>query len=256
MDDKNHANYVGMKVIDLNRGGVLKQLIKTYRLIQIDEKMRWVAPIHVGSLKYLNSPIFQESLASAEFSIADGMAVVLLAKIEGAKNLERCSTTDFALPLVKSIAEAENGKCKVALIGGPEGLASAASTKWVQENNFIESVYTSSGYKTVEEWNIVYSELRQHAPDLIFLGLGQPFEFEHIHQYHKLFPAALVVPCGGLFGFIANSESRAPKWMQKIGTEWVYRLMHSPRRLAKRYMRGSFDFVVLSFAALRKRIRS
>lgn len=254
--DKLKNRYVGIKISDSTRDEIIQKLAVLAANCEIQNSMKWVAPVHVGSLKYLHNAEYVETINKSEFAIADGIALVILAKLEGAKSIERCSTTDFARPLVQEVSKNLNRKCRVALLGGPRDLAADAAQNWQRQSDCIDVVLTESGFNTDLEWIDLYKDLDKLSPDVIFLGLGQPLEFEHLVKYQKHIPAALVVPCGGLFGFISNKETRAPYWMQSLGLEWIYRLSNSPKRLFSRYARGTFEFLFWAVIIIKSRISS
>jgi len=75
------------------------------------------------------------------------------------------------------------------------------------------------------------------APDILWLALGVPLEQEFVARYSARLPNVRVIKTsGGLFDFIAGAKSRAPRWLQKAGFEWAFRLFLEPRRLAIRYL--------------------
>lgn len=72
--------------------------------------------------------------------------------------------------------------------------------------------------------------------DMLFVGMGVPKQDIFIYENMKKYKIPMSFSIGGTIDFIAGKQKRAPKWMNKIGLEWLYRLLQNPRRMFKRYM--------------------
>ncbi len=87
--------------------------------------------------------------------------------------------------------------------------------------------------------------IKKCSPDVLFVGLGPPKQEKWIWKHKDEINVPVSIAVGASFDFIAGSVKRAPKWMQKIGLEWLFRLCQEPRRLWKRYLIGNTIFVWL-----------
>ena len=95
----------------------------------------------------------------------------------------------------------------------------------------------SHGFLKGEALDAKLAEIDALAPDILWLALGVPLEQEFVVRYSARLPNVKVIKTsGGLFDFIAGAKSRAPRWLQKAGFEWAFRLFLEPRRLAIRYL--------------------
>ena len=83
--------------------------------------------------------------------------------------------------------------------------------------------------------------------DLLVLGLGAPKQELWITQYASEISVKVALCVGATIDFIAGEKSRAPLWMQKIGLEWLHRMLSEPKRLAKRYIVDAIIFPQLIF---------
>ncbi|WP_083518668.1 WecB/TagA/CpsF family glycosyltransferase [Serinicoccus chungangensis] len=187
---------------------------------------------------------------AASLVYADGIAIVLLARIGGARVIERAPTTDIGISILREMAKTLERPVRVALIGGPPGLADSAASV-LQEKSPAHTVFTSHGYFS-DDLEMLDS-LREARPDVIFLGLGMPLEAVWSVQNRSELPPSIVVTCGGWFGFLAGEERRAPLVLQRLGLEWVYRLKQDFPRLAGRYSRGLLMSISLIPSQLRVR---
>lgn len=210
------------------------------------EVVRWLAvrrnpgkpllayALHIGGMVHLQkNPSFRATLLNSSLLYADGIGPVLVGRASGGR-LERSPTTDIAPALLAEWA-ASGSTPRIALVGGPDGLARSAGDK-LEREGLGTVVFESNGY--LDSWDDALQEVRQSEPDILFVGMGAPREMEWCERYQLQLPNCVVMTCGGWFGFLAGQESRAPKWVQRCGGEWMWRLAQNPRRLFKRYARG------------------
>lgn len=78
-------------------------------------------------------------------------------------------------------------------------------------------------------------QLIKSKPDIIWIGIGSPFQIQIATRIKEILPQATIVCVGAAFEFISGFKRQAPIWMQKMGLEWLFRLFNEPRRLYKRY---------------------
>lgn len=196
--------------------------------------------LHVGGVNLITRGHqgYIAGLRAADIVYADGAATVLLAKAGGATRIERAPTTDIGRPILGAMAALLARNVRVALIGGPEGLADRAA-RVLEAGPGVEVVYTTHGFRTDDE--TVADELRAADADVLVVGMGAPIEVDWVERMKPLLPAVVVLTSGGWFGFLAGDEKRAPRFMQKTGLEWAYRLSLTPRRLAARYAVGTWS---------------
>lgn len=192
--------------------------------------------LHVGGLLHRNDPEFLRALAVADLIYADGAAVVSLARLAGARHITRSATTDIGLPVIELVADRLGRPARLALIGGEPGLAERAAASIVSAGR-TEVVFTADGFFT--DADPILDGLSQAAPDVVLIGLGMPKEAMWVAAHRERLPAAVVLTCGGWFGFLTGQERRAPQLLQRAGLEWTYRLRQDFGRLAVRYARGA-----------------
>lgn len=243
-----------VRVVDADVSVVVTEALAAHaKAIAVGEAQVATA-LHVGGLNALSTPEFLSALERARLVYADGVAVVALAKLSGASNIQRAATTDIGVPILQGLASLLDRRVRTALVGGPLDLAETAGVELGRLAE-IEVVYTTHGYKDELSWKSALEELSASAPDVVLLGLGSPQELLFADRNIRDFPPALILTCGGWFGFLAGEEPRAHPLLQKMGLEWVRRLLHDPSRLAARYARGSLVTIGLACAILLRRAR-
>ena len=109
---------------------------------------------------------------------------------------------------------------------------------------------------TIDEHTALVEEINRVKPDILWVGLGSPVQerwmAEHLGKLH----ARALIGVGAAFDFHAGIKRQAPRWMQRAGLEWSFRLMSEPRRLWRRYLIRNCQFVwLLMLQALRLKLK-
>jgi N-acetylglucosaminyldiphosphoundecaprenol N-acetyl-beta-D-mannosaminyltransferase len=198
------------------------------------------APLNYAMLTNANEQL-KEANRKAAFLVADGMPLVWLSKMKGSPIVQRVAGSD----LVYSICELcrERGD-SVYLLGAAPGVAAKAAQT-------LRSTYPglliagtacpSMSQMSIEEEAAIINTIRDSGAAVLFFARGQPAgEIWLSENFQKL--GCLSVQVGASLDFIAHGVPRAPLWMQRTGTEWIYRLLQEPRRLANRYWRNATFF--------------
>ena len=240
------------QISDLSRDDVVAAIVSG--TIANREPRAWVSyALHVGGLNARRDTGYLEAMSKADLVYADGMSVIVLAKLAGARAAERAGTTDIGWTVIRQLGLALGRPARVALVGGPDGLTRRAA-RVIEADAGAEVVLTEHGYH--DDWSPVVDRLANSGCDIVLVGLGAPREMKWVDEHVHGLPTCLVLTCGGWFGFITQDEKRAPQWVCDAGLEWTYRIAQSPRRLVKRYARGALSTAALSMEIIQNRLRS
>jgi N-acetylglucosaminyldiphosphoundecaprenol N-acetyl-beta-D-mannosaminyltransferase len=175
---------------------------------------------------------FRATFAQADLIHADGEPVVAASRLLTATPVpERSATTDFLFDAAE--AAARHG-LTFFLLGSSEEINARAAAK--VEAAGVAVVGRRNGYFRREDEEAIVEAINASGADVLWVGLGVPFEYEFCLRHKSRLKAGWVVTCGGCFNFAAGDYQRAPAWMQKNGLEWLYRLWRQPRRLFWRYL--------------------
>jgi N-acetylglucosaminyldiphosphoundecaprenol N-acetyl-beta-D-mannosaminyltransferase len=201
-------------------------------------------------------------IAASDLVVADGAPLVWASKVARTPLPARVAGSDLVWSL--SAAAATRG-LRIALLGGtPDGAARPTE----RAADLLESRYP--GLKVVgawcppmgfdrdeSQWRALVERVEAAAPDLVYVGLGFPKQ-EHVTvRLRAIAPDAWFLGCGASIDFIAGYRRRAPKWMQRTGTEWIFRMLSEPRRLVRRYLKDDVPVAVRLLAeAYRERRRA
>jgi N-acetylglucosaminyldiphosphoundecaprenol N-acetyl-beta-D-mannosaminyltransferase len=94
----------------------------------------------------------------------------------------------------------------------------------------LQIVGTYSGSPDVEEEHQIVALVKQPKPDIVFVAYGAPQQDKWIARNLDRLGVPLAMGVGGAFDFIAGVAVRAPRWMQRLGLEWLHRLYREPWR--------------------------
>src|SRR6185295_18547430 len=103
---------------------------------------------------------------------------------------------------------------------------------------------------TVEEEKELLEQVGALKPDVLWVGLSTPKQEVFMAQYGQKLDANLLFGVGAAFDFHAGRMRQAPRWMQRSGLEWLFRLICEPRRLWKRYFKNNPLFILRAAAQL------
>ena len=182
-------------------------------------------------------PYFKEICDRAELLLVNGTPILWIAKWYGRPIKEKICGSD----LVPELCEVAAKKgYSVFLLGAAEGVAAKAADNLQKEYPGLKVAGTYSppfGFeKDRAEIEHMNKMLFDSKADLLFVGMGVPkqdiFIYENMHKYQ--IPMSFSI--GAAIDFEAGVQSRAPKWINKIGMEWLYRLISDPKRMFKRYI--------------------
>ncbi|MDF3303405.1 WecB/TagA/CpsF family glycosyltransferase [Rhodococcus sp. T2V] len=196
--------------------------------------------LHIGGLNHRNDIEFRQVMNLADITYPDGASISMLARLSGARSVERCPTTDLGHDLLIECARRNGGeRLRVALIGGTEELVRRARFAFEIQYG-VEIVFAHNGFDPMSDDS--FSNLRSANPHVVVVGMGMPIEAKFVEASRHLLPECLILTCGGWMGFVVGDENRAPKFLQDHGGEWLFRLAQSPRRLFRRYWSGIGSF--------------
>lgn len=192
---------------------------------------------------------------SAELVLADGFPVVLASRLLRRPIPERVAGSDL-VPALFDAAQS-NGGLRVYLLGAAEGVADTAAKNIRSRWPDVEVVGTYSpplGFERNDEENAaIFERIAEASPDVLIVGLGAPKQELWVHAHRDQIDASAALCVGATIDFLAGHKTRAPRWMQRAGLEWLHRLASDPRRLAGRYARDARQFPQLVWREWRRK---
>jgi N-acetylglucosaminyldiphosphoundecaprenol N-acetyl-beta-D-mannosaminyltransferase len=190
----------------------------------------------------------------ADAILADGQPLVWAARLRGTPVPERVAGADL-VRLLTHRAAAEGRR--LYLLGGAGEDAARAAERLRESLPALHIAGFSSPAVSLppkeEEIRAIREALQQARPDLVFVGFGSPKQERVIEALRADLPGAWMMGCGVSLSFLAGTIPRAPRWLQRLGLEWLHRLTQEPARLARRYLWDDLPFTLgLLFQSLRE----
>lgn len=183
-------------------------------------------------------PEYANLVANADLVVADGMPLVWASRLLGRPRLpERVAGSSLTLRICETAADRD---VSVFLLGGNPGVANNAARILAEQYPGLRIAGTYCPAFGFERNAIAMEELRgvisSSRPDIVLVALGSPKQERLISEIRDQHPGACWMGVGISLSFITGDVTRAPVWMQRVGLEWVHRLVQEPRRLFTRYV--------------------
>jgi len=185
------------------------------------------------------NPDFAKLVSEARLVLADGVGITLGAKILGRPLKGRVPGIDFASAL---FAEMAQGSGSVFLYGAKPGVAARAGENLKAQYPGLKVSGTMDGYGDPE---LAAETIREAQPDLLLVCLGAPRQEQWMAKYQGTLGVSLMAGLGGALDVFAGEVERAPVGWQKLGLEWLYRLLKDPRRIKRMIKLPLFLFAVI-----------
>jgi N-acetylglucosaminyldiphosphoundecaprenol N-acetyl-beta-D-mannosaminyltransferase len=234
---------VGISVLDLRTA--LDAIAGAVR----DRRKGYIAVTGVhGVMEAQDDAAFKNILNQAFLCTPDGMPMVWMGRLHGHREMRRVYGPDLMLEVC---AWSETSGCKHFFYGGAAGVAELLGQKLKAKFPKLQIVgcYTPPFRPlNAAEENELQQRVRAAGPDILWVGLSTPKQEKFMSEFLPKLDATLMIGVGAAFDFHAGRSRQAPRWMQRSGLEWLYRLGSEPRRLGRRYLRNNPLFV-LKFSA-------
>jgi len=184
----------------------------------------------------------REIINGASLRLPDGVGVIWASKVLKSPIKERVTGIDLA---VKIASLAEQKGYKIFLLGSKPGVAEGAAEYLSRNFSKLKIAGTYHGYFSENEEQKILENIRSLKPDIVFVGLGSPKQEKWASANLQNFGASVCLTIGGSMDVLAGRVKRAPKWMQRIGLEWFYRLLMEPWRFRRQLILVKFVLLVI-----------
>lgn len=233
------TSILGVHVSELTYAVVIKRI---QSWISDNEKSYvCVAPVHLVMECQKNKDLLK-GVNAAGLVTPDGMPLVWISKIYG-KKTERV----YGPTLMLKVCElAQKEGLKIYLLGGVKGSTKELRRKLADKFSNLKIV----GYKDTPKRPIpkgenkkITQEINDSCAQIVFVGLGCPYQELWMIENRKLLKANVLIGVGAAFDFITGRVKQAPIWIQKSGLEWLFRWSQDPKRLCRRYTIDNLLFI-------------
>src|SRR4051812_6106147 len=174
-------------------------------------------------------------LLEADLVLCDGTPLVWASRWLGNALPERVAGSDLAPGLIRAAAAKGH---RLFFLGAGPGVAAEAEAKLKQQFPTLNIVGTyAPPYSDLLAMDHAETirRIREAKPDILLVSFGCPKQEKWIAMHHRALGVPVAIGVGATIDFLAGRVKRAPDWMRRSGTEWLFRLMQEPKRLYKRY---------------------
>jgi N-acetylglucosaminyldiphosphoundecaprenol N-acetyl-beta-D-mannosaminyltransferase len=193
---------------------------------------------------------FRAALNGAWLTHPDGMPLVWLGRWHGYREITRVYGPDLMLAVC---AAGRSVALRHYFYGGAPGVADLLREKLTIRFpglNVVGCFTPPYRELTADELGHLKKDVTAAAPDIIWVGLSSPLQEKFMAQHGSELDAGLLIGVGAAFDFHSGRVPQAPRWMQRTGLEWLFRLSTEPRRLWRRYLIQNPLFVLRTLAQL------
>ena len=180
-------------------------------------------------------------VANCELVNADGQSVVWASRLLGRALPERVPGIDLFSAIVERAARTGH---RLYFLGATDDVLTAMLGRLRERYPSLVVAGQHNGYWSNDDE--VIDAVRRARPHFLFLAIPSPRKEYWLSQHLESLGVPFVMGVGGTFDVVAGKVRRAPHWVQRIGCEWVYRVVQEPRRMWKRYLQGNSAFLVLT----------
>ncbi|MDZ8227012.1 WecB/TagA/CpsF family glycosyltransferase [Nostoc sp. ChiVER01] len=206
----------------------------------IENNKKWIIANHNMHSLYLfhNDPKMQAFYAKAKYTHIDGMPLLFIGKLLGfpMKREQRVTYADWVWPLM---AEAAEKGWRVFYLGSKPGVAEKGASILCRRFPGLQ-IACAHGYidmnKDSQENLATLAAINAYKPHVLMVGMGMPRQERWIYENLEHIHTNTILTSGACIDYVAGAIPTPPRWMGKMGLEWLYRLLSEPKRLWRRYL--------------------
>lgn len=184
----------------------------------------------------------REIIRSCDLINVDGQPVVWMSRWLGQPLKERVNGTDLMMALIER--SAKKGY-RLFFLGAREEVVSKLAQTLQSRHPQLRVAGWHDGYWSAEEEPAVVEQIRRSRADILFVAISSPKKEIFLGRWKEELGVPFMMGVGGSFDVAAGHVKRAPRWMQKMGLEWLYRLIQEPARMWRRYLVDDMAIVPL-----------
>lgn len=242
MERPSRANILGVGISAINMNIAL-DIIERW-IVKRDPHYVCVTPVH-SVMDCQSDPELRCIQNASGMTTPDGMPLVWLSRLKGFHHVDRVYGPDLMLALCeRSVARGY----RHFFYGGADGVPERLAANLQRRFPGLRVVGTYSPpfcpLPSAEDEAIVRM-INRTDPDVVWVGLGSPKQERWMAAHVGRVTAPVLIGVGAAFDFHAGLKKQAPRWMQRSGLEWFFRLFTEPRRLWRRYLINNPLFVAL-----------
>lgn len=229
------VDVLGIRIDAVTRSDLLEEIATAISRRQF-LRVYFVNPHTVNLAR--SHPDFIPVLNRGERVMADGIGIVWAARWLTGVRLEQISTDRLAPAL---FAQARDRGHRVFLLGAAPEICARAAVNLAQQYEGLHVVgHHSPDFAAVEDMDNaeIFRRIKASAPDILVVALGNLKQEPWVDRFGSDLGVPVILAAGGYLDYVAGAVKYAPQWCHRMNVVWMYRLLHEPRRLWRRYLHG------------------
>lgn len=241
MDGPKKIDVFGVKVDDLSFSEAVSAVLK---LAEAKNRGKYVVTVNAEFVMMArHDEQFARILANADLALADGKWVAISKLILGGKAQDRVAGVDLVQKVCSKCAEEA---VVVGFLGGFGGVAKEVSKRQIEANPRLKVGFAGPGDETIgSNLRLKVPDIGKKRIDVLFVAYGMGRQELWIDAMRKKLNVGVFVGVGGAFDFLAGMKKRAPKSVQNLGLEWLWRLGQEPGRVWRHRVLPAFFVMFL-----------
>lgn len=230
------ANVLGCRIDRLNMAETVALCVAAV------EAQSPIAHMSVNAAKLVavwDDPEMRQIVEACDIVSADGQSIVWASKLLGDPLPERVAGIDLMHEL---LAEAARRDYSVYVLGAEREVLEQGVERLREQYTGLRFAGWQDGYFTTAEEPSVVEAIRAAQPDLLFIAMSSPGKERFLGRHGASLAVPFVMGVGGAIDVVSGITRRAPRSWQRLGLEWLFRLLQEPRRMLRRYMTTNVRF--------------
>jgi N-acetylglucosaminyldiphosphoundecaprenol N-acetyl-beta-D-mannosaminyltransferase len=216
------------EAVDFVRNSIVERTPR--QIITVNPELVYLATLD-DSLKNL--------INSADLKTADGAGLLWAANYLKVPLKERVTGIDL---MVRLLQLADQMRYRIFLLGSCEKIITQTTAAIQRQYPNLKLVGFQNGYFTDDAATV--QKIKSSRPDILFVGMGAPKQDRWLAEHKNELGVPVCIGVGGSFDVVAGLKPRAPRWIQKMRAEWVYRLIKEPWRIKRQVNLFKFMWLV------------
>lgn len=219
--------FLGVKVDDVSFDDVIQR---------IDQAVSNKRPLNIVTINpelvmiAQKDEAFKAAVEYADIVTPDGVGLLITGKLTKRPLKQRVTGSDLCVRLAK---ETGNRNWRIYLLGSKPGVAQKAAKQLEKDYPGVQIVGANSADPDDASAPAILKDVEQTNPHIVLVAYGSPKQELWIQKYKSDLGSRVLIGVGGSLDFIAGNVKRAPHWVQRIGLEWLWRLILQPWRLKR-----------------------
>lgn len=189
---------------------------------------------------------FKAILNAFYLNLPDGVPCVWVGRLKGSRDMQRCYGPDF---FKETICSTAGTRVKHFFCGGKAGVADELRLVCGERfgNDQVAGTFSPPFRQMTDtEMQALGQQIEASGAHIVWIGLSTPKQEAFAHRLAGYLKGHYIVTVGAAFDFHTGKVKQAPGWMQRMGLEWLFRLLVEPRRLYRRYFEIVPQFIWLN----------